>query len=87
MTNPATNRWRTVDIVVASIIAVAFGVVFWAWDSSGPPGRSVRVFPPAQALLYGVWLLPAVLGGPDHPQAGRGVLHRGGRRDRLGAAG
>ena len=26
------NRWRTIDIVIASIIAVAFGVIFWAWN-------------------------------------------------------
>ncbi|MET7671558.1 ECF transporter S component, partial [Micromonospora luteifusca] len=26
-----TSRWRTIDIVVASVIAVAFGVIFWAW--------------------------------------------------------
>ena len=25
--------WRTVDIVVAAVIAVAFGVVFWAWNA------------------------------------------------------
>ncbi len=25
------NRWRTVDIVVAAVIGVAFGVIFWAW--------------------------------------------------------
>ena len=28
------NRWRTIDIVIASIIAVAFGVIFWAWNGS-----------------------------------------------------
>ena len=32
MTSNQSNRWRTVDIVVAAIIAVAFGVVFWAWN-------------------------------------------------------
>ena len=26
------NKWRVVDIVVAAIIAVASGVIFWAWD-------------------------------------------------------
>jgi energy-coupling factor transport system substrate-specific component len=58
------NRWRTVDILVASVIAVAFGVVFWAWNllwSATMP--AFAFFPPAQALIYGVWLLPAVLGG------------------------
>jgi energy-coupling factor transport system permease protein len=58
------NRWRTVDILVASVIAVAFGVVFWAWNllwAATEP--AFTFFKPAQALLYGVWLLPAVLGG------------------------
>ena len=27
------TAWRTVDIVVAAVIAVAFGVVFWAWNA------------------------------------------------------
>ncbi|MGK5742241.1 ECF transporter S component [Micromonospora sp. URMC 103] len=58
------NRWRTIDIVVASVIAVAFGVIFWAWNlvwSATEP--AFAFFPPAQALIYGIWLLPAVLGG------------------------
>jgi energy-coupling factor transport system substrate-specific component len=60
----AGRRWRTVDIVVASAIAVAFGVVFWAWNTLwSATGGAFAAFPPAQALLYGVWLLPAVLGG------------------------
>ncbi len=59
-----TNRWRTVDIVIASIIAVAFGVVFWAWNIVWTATESAfTFFPPAQAVLYGVWLMPAVLGG------------------------
>ncbi len=59
-----TRRWRTIDIVVASVIAVAFGVVFWAWNLLwGATGAAFGFFPPAQALMYGVWLLPAVLGG------------------------
>jgi energy-coupling factor transport system substrate-specific component len=57
-------RWRTVDIVVASVIAVAFGVVFWAWNLLWTAtGAAFEFFPPAQSVLYGVWLLPAVLGG------------------------
>ncbi|MEU7752760.1 ECF transporter S component [Micromonospora sp. NPDC049171] len=59
-----TGRWRTIDIVVASVIAVAFGVIFWAWGLvwSATEG-AFTFFPPAQALLYGVWLMPAVIGG------------------------
>ena len=60
----ATGRWRTVDIVVASVIAVAFGVVFWGWGNLWTAtGGAFTFFPPAQAVIYGVWLLPAVLGG------------------------
>jgi energy-coupling factor transport system substrate-specific component len=59
-----TNRWRTIDIVIASIIAVAFGVIFWAWNLlwSATQG-AFAFFPPAQTLIYGVWLVPAVLSG------------------------
>jgi energy-coupling factor transport system substrate-specific component len=57
-------RWRTVDIVVASVIAVAFGIVFWAWNYVWSAAEGAFVFfPPARAVLYGIWLLPAVLGG------------------------
>ena len=56
-------RWRTVDIVVASAIAVAFGVVFWAWGNLWNATQPAFAgFPPAQAFMYGVWLLPAVVG-------------------------
>lgn len=55
--------WRTVDIVVAAAIAVAFGVVFWAWNLVWAATTPVFAFlPVAQNLLYGVWLIPAVLG-------------------------
>jgi len=56
-----TKRWRTVDIVVASVLAVAFGVVFWAWGLLwNGPADAIPL--PGRAVLYGVWLLPAVLG-------------------------
>lgn len=58
------NRWRTIDIVIASIIAVAFGVIFWAWGFVwSATDAAFTFFPPAQAILYGMWLVPAVLGG------------------------
>lgn len=62
--NLADSRaWRTVDIVVAAAIAVAFGVVFWAWNLVWAAATPVFLaVPPAQNLLYGVWLIPAVLG-------------------------
>lgn len=58
------NSWRTVDIVVTAAIAVAFGVVFWAWNlvwSAATP--AFAAVPPAQNILYGVWLIPGVLAG------------------------
>jgi hypothetical protein len=56
----ATARWRTVDIVVASVIGVAFGVVFWGWASLwNVLAPAFAGFPPAQAVIYGMWLVPA----------------------------
>ena len=55
-------RWRTVDIVVTAVLGVAFGVVFWAWNLLwAATGTAFTAFPPGQAFMYGVWLLPAVL--------------------------
>jgi energy-coupling factor transport system substrate-specific component len=56
--------WRTVDIVVTAAIAVAFGVVFWAWNFVWAAATPIFTFlPPAQYILYGIWLIPAVLAG------------------------
>lgn len=56
------TRWRTRDIVVTAVIAVAFGVVFWAWDVAwGPMDALFGLVPWAKNLLYAVWLVPAVL--------------------------
>lgn len=58
------RRWRTVDIVVASVIGVAGGVVFWGWDQLWAATSALFAgFPPAHAVLYGVWLAPGVVGG------------------------
>ena len=55
------NRWRTIDIVIASIVAVAFGVIFWAWNLLwNGPADAIPL--PGRAVLYGMWLVPAVLG-------------------------
>ena len=62
--NRSNWSWRTVDIVVAAAIAIAFGVVFWAWNQVWAAATPAFVaIPPAQNILYGVWLVPAVLGG------------------------
>jgi energy-coupling factor transport system permease protein len=64
MTITHRNDWRVVDIVVAAVIAVAFGVVFLAWNAIYATSEPLfAALPPAQAILYGVWLLPGVLVG------------------------
>jgi len=63
-TSSASPGWRTVDIVVAGVIAVAFGVVFWAWNALwATTTPAFAALPAAQYLISGVWLIPAVLGG------------------------
>ena len=58
------SGWRIVDIVVAAVVAVAFGIVFLAWNTLYAATEPIfAVLPPAQAILYGVWLVPGVLVG------------------------
>jgi energy-coupling factor transport system substrate-specific component len=57
-----TDAWRTRDIVVTAVIGVAFGVVFWFWNTIWAPLDGVFALAPwAKDLLYAVWLIPAVL--------------------------
>lgn len=56
------TRWRTRDIVVAAVIGVAFGVVFWVWGLLYAAAEPLFAFaPPVRDVMYGVWLVPAVL--------------------------
>jgi energy-coupling factor transport system substrate-specific component len=56
------TRWRTRDIVVAAVIGVAFGVVFAGWNLLYAAATPVFAFaPPVQDIMYGVWLVPAIL--------------------------
>ena len=61
-TTTPTGGWRIVDIVVAAVISVAFAIVFLAWNAVYAAAAPLFVaLPAAQAILYGVWLMPAVL--------------------------
>jgi energy-coupling factor transport system substrate-specific component len=57
-------RWRSVDLVTAAMLAVAFGVVFWSFDTFVYPLLSLVTagFPPSGELMLGVWLIAAVVG-------------------------
>jgi energy-coupling factor transport system substrate-specific component len=72
---PAARGLRTVDIVVGAVVGVAFGVVFWAWNllwaATGPAFSAV---PPLQGFMYGVWLVPGVLGALVLRRPGAAVL-------------
>lgn len=57
-------RWRIVDIVVASVLGVASGVIFWIWNTAsvGPSALLTSLLPGLQGLLDGPWLFAGVLG-------------------------
>ncbi|CAN5513398.1 ECF transporter S component [soil metagenome] len=56
-------RWRVVDIVVAAVIGVAAGIIYWAWNLiySVPSHALEVVLPGLQPLSYGIWLVAGVL--------------------------
>jgi len=58
-------RWRVVDIVVASVIAVACAMVFLVWNVGyeAPSAVLKPLLPGLQGLLAGPWLVAGVLGG------------------------
>jgi energy-coupling factor transport system substrate-specific component len=54
--------WRVVDVVVAAVVSAAFGIAFLAWNVTYVAATPLFVaLPAAQAILYGIWLLPGVL--------------------------
>lgn len=62
----ATSRrgWRTVDIVVAAVLAVAFGLAFTTWNNLVYPTVSAPLTgSPLAPLVGGIWLMPGVVGG------------------------
>ncbi|SDS43100.1 energy-coupling factor transport system substrate-specific component [Friedmanniella luteola] len=59
------RRWRVVDIVVASVVGVALGVVFLVWGAAyeGLSAPVKALLPGAQSFVEAPFLLGAVLGG------------------------
>jgi energy-coupling factor transport system substrate-specific component len=64
-TTPADRAlsWRVVDIVVASVLATASGLVFVVWNIASNPISAplTALLPGLQALLAGGWLFAGVL--------------------------
>ena len=58
-TSRSDQSWRVVDIVVAAVVAVTFGVIFQAWNVLWETATFVA--PPVRGAIYGVWMIPAVL--------------------------
>ncbi len=60
----ARARTRVVDLVVSSVLGVVGGFFLWGvavlWNGMTAP---LAVFPPASAVLSGLWLVPGVLAG------------------------
>lgn len=58
-----SNHWRILDIVVAAIIAVASGVLFWAWDivCAAPTNLAASLLPGAEGAVNGFWLFAGPL--------------------------
>ncbi|MEO9095475.1 MAG: ECF transporter S component [Microbacteriaceae bacterium] len=58
-------RWRVVDIVIAAVIGVAAGVLFWAWGIAyeGVSGPIKAALPGLQGIFGGGWLFAGVVGG------------------------
>ncbi|WP_426187810.1 ECF transporter S component [Microbacterium sp. TWP3-1-2b2] len=62
-TNPW--RWRVVDIVVAAVLGVAIGLLFWGWNVVGGAwfGAADAVTPGLGGIAVGIWLIGGVIGG------------------------
>jgi len=58
------NRWRTVDLVTAAMLGVAFGVAYWGWAAAYTALSPLfAAVPPLGGLLGGPWLIAGVVGG------------------------
>lgn len=76
-TRAATRKgWRVVDIVVAAVLGVAIGLIFFGWNSVGGAvfGQLDALTPGLGGLVVGPWLLGGVLGGLIIRKPGAAIL-------------
>ncbi|MGO2659485.1 ECF transporter S component [Mycetocola reblochoni] len=63
---PVRSRysWRVVDIVVAAVLGVACGLIFWIWNSIGMVWFTAAdaLTPGLGGMATGVWFLGATIG-------------------------
>lgn len=63
----ATRRvkWRVVDIVVAAVLGVTLGLVFWGWNAAGGVWFTAAdaLTPGLGGIAAGIWLIGGVIGG------------------------
>lgn len=69
-------RWRVVDIVVAAVLGVAIGLVFWFWNTVGYAWFTAMdaVTPGLGGLAVGIWLIGGVVGGLVIRKPGAAIL-------------
>ena len=60
-----SSKWRVIDIVVAAMVAVASGVIFWAWDFiyAIPTALVDSLTPGLGGLFHFMWLFAGPLVG------------------------
>lgn len=58
------TSWRTIDLVTAAMLGVAFGVAYWGW-SFAYEGlvTAFTAYLPASGVLAGPWLIAGVVAG------------------------
>ena len=63
--SPNRYRWRVVDIVVAAVLGVAVGLLFWFWNGVGYGWFEVMdaATPGLGGFAVGIWLIGGVIGG------------------------
>ncbi|GAB2508616.1 Putative HMP/thiamine permease protein YkoE [Corynebacterium atrinae] len=64
-TSRARTSWRVIDIIIASVLGVACGLIFWVWNSIGYAWFTAMdaLTPGFGGIAVGVWLLGGVIGG------------------------
>lgn len=64
-TSRTRSSWRVIDIIIASVLGVACGLIFWLWNSIGYAWFTAMdaLTPGFGGLAVGIWLIGGVIGG------------------------